>query len=195
MAFYSLNKYEKKKIEADFIHAYAPVCKAFNEFVFEDDCIRNSFNDTIKGWNHVSIVTREKYKSGITAVAECSFTNYGAPVIMLTGDIFEGKNGKSAFCHYYEVVAYQNGINIWKVLPYPERPERPIMPTKIASLEFPVKASSKLKIEVTVEKKKMIVRMCNRIIEAADSNIPEKFHIGITACEGENKFYEFSLIP
>jgi len=195
MAFYSLNKGEKNRIENAFMYAYSPVCKEFNEFVFEDNHIQNSFNKDIGGWNHISILTKNRFSSGTIAVAKCSFKSYGAPAIVITDDIFIDKNGKLIYGHYYEVVAYENGVNIWSVQPYPKRLERPIMPTKIGFLNFPVMADSEIELEVKIEKNLIIVKMCNHILEASDSNIPEKFHIGITACEGENKFYKFNLMP
>ena len=193
MTFYNLNKEEKNKIADDFMYVYSPICKVFNEFIPEADYIRNSFNDEINDWDYISIVTKKKYSSGTTAVATCSFKSYGAPIIVFTDDICIGKNGKRTYGHHYEVVAYEDGINIWSIVPYPERLERPVLPTKIAFLKFPVKADTEIKLEVTIENKMIVVKMCNHILKVSDSNIPEKFHIGITACEGENKFYEFSL--
>jgi hypothetical protein len=48
-------------------------------------------------------------------------------------------------------------------------------------------------LEVEIEKGKITAKLCGKTIVAEDSEIPESFHVGITACEGENTFSEFII--
>ena len=184
-----MKKYDLcKSVSDDFMYVYSPVCKEYKEFIVEEDCIRNSYNEALQDWDYISIVTKDKYTSGTKVTTKCSFDKFGAPLIVFTDDISPDDNGIPTYGHHYEIVAYENGINIWSIVPWPERVERPIKPTKIAFLEFPVKENTLLDLEVTVEKGKIIAKLCDRVVEVEDSQIPESFHIGITACEGVNKF-------
>ena len=188
-----MKKYHLNCVSEDFMYVYSPICKVFKEFIAEDECIKNSYNDDIKDWDYISIVTKDKYSSGTTVSTVCSFDKYGAPLIVFTDDIVNDENGIRRYGHHYEVVAYENGINIWSIVPWHERGERPIKPTKIAFLEFPVKEDDFFELKVKVDSDKITVNMCGQTLEVNDAQIPEEFHIGITACEGVNKFREFTI--
>ena len=189
-----MKKYQfAKGISNDFMYVYSPICKAFKEFITEDDCIRNSYNEDIKDWDYISIVTKEKYPQGVTIATTCSFDKYGAPLIVFGNDITKDENGRLRYGHHFEVVAYENGVNIWSIVPWPEREERPIKPTKIAFMEFPVDAGEYIDLEVKIADNKITVNMCGKTLEVEDKEIPAEFHVGITACEGVNKFTQLTI--
>ena len=189
-----MKKYELcKTVSDDFMYVYSPICKEYKKFITEDDCIRNSYNEGLQDWDYISIVTKEKYSAGTTVTTKCSFDKFGAPLIVFTDDIFEDEKGIPTYGHHYEIVAYEEGINIWSIVPWPDRVERPIKPTKIAFLQFPVEADTLLDLEVIIEKGKITAKMCGQVVEVEDSEIPESFHVGITACEGVNKFTELTI--
>lgn len=182
-----------KSISDDFMYVYSPACKAYKEFVVEDDCIHNSFNEEINDWDYISIVTKDKYTSGVTVKTKCAFEKFGAPLIVFTDDIFEGKDGRPTYGHHFEIVAYEDGINIWSIVPWWERTERPIKSERIGFIEFPVDANALVELEVKIEKGKIIATLCGKTVDVEYSSIPEEFHVGITACEGVNKFTEFVI--
>ena len=60
-------------------------------------------------------------------------------------------------------------------------------------MNFSIEDGSEIEIKVSVEKGKIIAEVNGHVLETLDDSIPENFHIGITACEGENKFYNFAV--
>jgi len=176
----------------DFMYVYSPNCKAFKKFCEESDCIKNEFNNEIDDYDYLSIVTKEKYSEGVKITTVCSFDSFGAPLIVLSDDITE-KDNRLEYILHFEAVAYENGCNIWHIVPWPERVERPIKPTKIAFDEFKIEDGSKIELSLEVQHKKFIVTVNGHKTEVENDDIPQNFHVGITACEGINRFYSLKL--
>ena len=180
-------------ISDDFMYVYSPACKYYKEFIVEDDCIHNTYNDELQDWDYVSMVSKKRYSVGTKITTKCSFAKFGAPLIVFSDDISKDENGRNIYGHHYEIVAYEDGINIWSIVRCPERKEKPIFPTKVGSLSFHVDENTLIELEVTVEKGKIIAKLCGQVLEVTYSEIPEKFHVGITACEGDNRFTELKI--
>ena len=121
----------------DFMYVYSPICKVYEEFIQEDDCISNSFNEKINDYDYISMVTKNKYSKGTKISTRCTFDKYGAPIIVLT-DSIDDIDGKRIYNFHFEFVAYENGFNVWRIVPFPDRPERPINPTKICRTLFEI---------------------------------------------------------
>lgn len=176
----------------DFMYVYSPICKVYEEFIQEDNCIRNSFNDKINDFDYISMVTKEKHQKGCTISTKCSFDKFGAPLIVLA-DSFDNANDRRIYNFHFEFVAYEDGFNVWRIVPLPERKERPIDPTKICRTLFKIADESMIDLKVEVKEKSFVVTVNGIGSEIWTDEIPESFHAGITACEGINKFYSFSI--
>lgn len=188
-----MKKYDfTKGISDDFFYVVSPATKAFKEWTICKDGIKNSYNEDICDFDYISMVTKEKQKKGTKLKARCSFESFGAPLIVFSDDIKE-VDGKMTYGLHFEIVAYENGINIWSIIPYPPRVEKPVKPTKIGSLEFEVDAKKMHDLEVEIEKGKITATLCKKTVIAECDEIPESFHVGITACEGDNTFSEFII--
>lgn len=182
-----------KELSKELMYVYSPASKAFHEFIVEEDCVRNSFNEEIKDWDYISVVTKAQYKTGITATLTCSFDSFGAPLIVFSDEIEEKENGKLFYSRHYEVVAYEDGINVWHIVPDPANVKRPIHADLIGELHFPVEAKEKLILMVTFKQGGINISMCGKELSVA-YDFPETFHVGFTACEGLNRFTEFAII-
>lgn len=175
----------------DFDYVYSARWKTRKEIVQEADCISNDYDDG--KMHYISLLSKQKYKTGTRLFAKCNFNSFGAPLIVISNDISRNENGELSYGVHFEVVAWYKGLNIWRVQPYPERVENPIFSTRIASAEFPVVNEEICDIEVLVENNELIVSMNGHKITVFHEDIPENFHAGITACEGVNRFYEFTI--
>lgn len=176
----------------DFMYVYSPNCKAYKEFIQDTDSIINDFNKNIDDYDYLSIVTKRKYSEGVKVKTVCSFDSYGAPLIVLSDDIIE-KDNRLEYVLHFEAVAYENGCNVWHIVPWSERVERPIKPTKIAFSEFKIEDGSKIELTLEVQHKKFIITVNGQTLEVENDEIPKSFHVGITACEGINRFYNLTI--
>lgn len=183
---------KKFDLEEKFIYVTSPASKSKNKFIQKETCIENSYNEEIKDFDYISILTKEKYESGVTVKVKCSFDKFGAPLIVFTDDYKQLVDGTYQYGLHFEVVAYENGCNVWHIVPGKEE-KKPIDVTKVEAIEFPIKDKSIIDMEVTIKSKKLYIRVNDEAFEAEHEDIPDQMHVGITACEGMNQFYEFEV--
>lgn len=177
----------------DFMYVVAPHSKEYKEFTQEADYIKNNFNENINEFEYISLVTKEKFSSGTKVHTKCSFEKYGAPLIVITDDISPNKDGINQYGLHFEIVTYEEGCQVWHIVPYPPRVEKPIKPTLIGKSLFRIEENSEIDIEVLIEKKKLLITINGRRLDVEHPELPDTFHVGITACEGVNNFYEFDV--
>ncbi|MBR5596678.1 MAG: hypothetical protein IKW30_04640 [Lachnospiraceae bacterium] len=112
---------------------------------------------------------------------------------MITNDYKTLEDGSYQYGLHFEVVAYENGCNVWHIVPGKDE-KNLIDVTKVNAIEFPIKDKSIIDMEVTIENKKMFIRVNDKTFVAEHEDIPQQMKVGITACEGINRFYEFEVI-
>ena len=179
-------------LEDKFVYVSSPASKSKKKFVQKENCIENTYNEEIKDFDYISIIAKEKYNDGVTISVKCSFDTFGAPLIVLTDDYKSLEDGSYQYGLHFEVVAYENGCNVWHIVPGKEE-KNPIDVTKVNAIEFPIEDKSIIDMEVTIRDKKMFIRVNDQSFVAEHEEIPNQMHVGITACEGINQFYEFEV--
>ena len=181
---YVLSKGNKKRITRDFTYAISHFVKERKTFTFEKDCIHNQ-TSTVEtyGFEYVSMITRKKFSCGTKVQTECSFEKIGAPLIVFTNEINDCVYGV-----HFEVVAWENGCNVWWILPSFEKE-----PRLIGQLSFPIIEKSKIELGVEFFKKEIEISINGRKFNVLHPDFPEEFYVGITACEGLNYFYSFVI--
>jgi len=185
-------------VPADFFNISSLTAKSDTRFRVEDGHIVNAYNENIGDYDYISILTSKRYGGKVTMSTRCSFDSFGAPLIVFTDDFRTDETGHNFYGLHFEIVAYENGINIWHIIPAAEGAPRPIKVTKIAFAEFDVEAGKELELTVTVEGKRITARMAGsdgqiHTLTVENDDIPERFHVGITACEGINRFASFTV--
>ena len=178
---------------SDFTYAYSPVPKEHKPFLMRADSLANYPVNDPESFDYVSIITKEKFASGTKFSTTCSFGKFGAPLIVFSGDVSENTDGTALYGLHFEVVAYEGGCNIWHIEPWPERVERPIRTQKIAFKEFEIRPDERITITVEVKGKTILANVNGHIITCENEDVPETFHVGVTACEGPNHFYDFTV--
>jgi hypothetical protein len=115
--------------------------------------------------------------------------NY-APLIVIASAPESVQAGLPFSRNYIEVVIYEKGINIWQHF-YKDGKQSY---KKVAWIDCSFKAKKKYKLEVSVRAKELYVKVGNYNLGVNGMEIPENYYVGITACEGINRFYDFSVI-
>lgn len=180
-------------LEEKFIYVSSPAAKSRNRFIQKEDWIESSYNEVIKDYDYISIITKEKYDDGVTIRVKCSFDKFGAPLIVFTDDYKQLEDGTYQYGLHFEVVAYENGCNVWHIVPGKDKEKSPIDVTKVNSMEFTIEDKSIIDMEVTIKGKKLFICVNNERMVAEHEDIPDQMYVGITACEGINQFYEFEV--
>ncbi|MBE6732061.1 MAG: hypothetical protein E7564_10265 [Ruminococcaceae bacterium] len=185
--------FTKGSWEKDFMYVYGPQAGIYGKkFRQEENFVINTESEDSKKDEYVSIVTKERYGIGTKISTVCDFDSYGAPLIVFSDDI-EEKNNTLFYNLHFEVVAWENGCNVWHILPYWERKEKPFINTKIASVPFKIEDRSKINLSVTLLEGKIECEVNGKKFTVENPDIPKICHVGITACEGVNRFYELTI--
>ena len=180
----------KKGWDSDFLYAFSPVTKERKHFPApENEKITVGYNESIDDYDYISAVTKKKFGKGCRATLKCSFDKKGAPLIVFTDDIDEN----SLYGLHFEIVAYEGGYNVWHIVPYPERTERPIKPTKLLFESFEIPNGKEIELAVSFGDRYIEVELEGHIASVSCEDFPENFHVGFTACEGICTFTEFTI--
>lgn len=173
----------------DFRCVYSPRWIAGTKPKQENDCITNGINPTNGEYDYVSLMTEEKYKTGVRLETTCSFDSFGAPLIVISDDMFKREDGEWYFGIHYEIVLYEKGINVWEINYNPDVMEW----HKVMGLDFLVSEKEPHTFSVKVLDKMLDITMGEQHVLLRMKHLPEEFHVGITLCEGINRFYEFGI--
>ena len=183
--------FDFNNIEKDFFYAVAPHTKAKVKFALpKNDSLENEYNEAIGEYDYISVISREKFSEGAEIEVNCSFDGTGAPCIVFTDEVNE--KDFSVYGMHFEVCIYKNGVNVWHIVPCPERAERPIRPTKIYFEEWQVNKEG-VRCSVKFGKKSITVSIEGRTFTVTNEDFPENFRVGFTACEGPCAFSEFKV--
>lgn len=177
----------------DFFYCYSPAAKAQVEFIHSDDHVSNSYNDSIGEYDYISMLHKDKFSCGTKISAKASFDKFGAPCLVISNDIRDDGNGYAQYGLHFELVAYEDGLNVWHIVPWPERVELPRKSTLLFTVPFKIEDKSLIDMTLEILDKRFVVTVNGQSGTVEHEDIPESFHVGITACEGVNHFYEMSI--
>ena len=186
-----------KSLRFDYAHA----------FVQEDDHIVNpsdpAWSDEELYAKHVtevyaSIVHPKKLVGNrIELSSTMSFDHLMAPIIVLTPELDVDDKGRHAFKKHYEVVLYNEGINVWHYAYDDAKPEGEKLRWHLAAFaRAPFSPKTKYELKVVMSKvegreMRMAVECGNVKVGFEDADLPASFYAGVTGCEGRNRFYDF----
>ena len=180
-----------KSLRFDYAHA----------FVQKDDHIENpcpeELDDEEIYAHHVtevyaSIVRPVRLSGTVEVASTMSFDHLMAPLIVLTPELDVDDKGRPAFKKHYEIVLYNEGINVWHYT-Y----ENGKLSWHLAAFaRAPFEPKKRYELKVTMAKGKREMRMtveCGGVkFGFEDPELPSSFYAGVTGCEGRNRFYSFS---
>lgn len=180
---------EGKWNSKEFRYVYSPRWIVGTRPQQEKDCIVNSVNPTNGEFDYISLVTEEKYQTGVCLETSCSFDHFGAPLIVISDDMYKDENGEWLFGIHYEIVLYNKGINVWKVDCNPNV----IKWHKEMWLDLPVSEKEIHKFSVKVLDQMLDITIGEHHVLVRVEHLPKEFHVGVTLCEGINRFYDFTI--
>lgn len=171
----------------DFIYAASAKYDYRMPFDQEEDCIANQMREN--EFAYISMLTRQRFSGSLHVASQLGFERYGAPLIVITDDLTPQSTGEFQVGRHWEIVAYEGGINIWEL----SMVNKNIVPCKLGHDRFPVPAGEPLLLEVSLEDHRMVVSLEGHRLAVEGIDLPDFFHVGITACEGINRFWSLDI--
>ena len=168
-----------------------------HRFVQEGNCIASfplkEEPSSPSDYPYISMVRSEPLSGAFTVVTDCSFDSFGAPLVVLAGELHTLPDGRLEYGEHFEVVAYEKGLNFWW-LGY-EEGQRVVHSLLKAAFPLEEKMVHRLKVSVSGS------TLAAEIVGQSDVYTAEcpalgaysHLYAGVTACEGLNRFYNFSI--
>ena len=188
----------QKIIDTEFDYAFSPLHKKRPKFRVYDDFIGNYDNSgeakqSIHDYDYVSLISKKKFRDGAIIKTTCTFEKFGAPIIVICDDLKDAPDGTKEYGVHFEVCVFQDGCNVWHLLPFPQNPSHPVKPLKSAYEAFKLENNEKIDITVEVKGKFLHIDVNGHKFVCGDPIIPDEFYVGITACEGNNTFSHLTI--
>ncbi|MBQ3080146.1 MAG: hypothetical protein IJC48_09165 [Clostridia bacterium] len=156
-----------------------------------EDCIGNKVNpDHREGFDNISFVTEETYAPGVKASLRCAFVSLGCPEIILVPETETTKEGSVQYGACFEVVLYKDGVNVWRH--FMEK-DYSCHWHKRLGVEYPVTENDVHTLTVETKENYIIFSVDGKKTTLRTEDLPERFHIGITMCEGIVRLYDFTV--
>lgn len=160
------------------------------DFVQHADCIGSGVNPGHReGFDNVSLVTKETFGAGAKAEIHCAFEGMGCPEIIVVEKIEDCDDGAVRYGACFEIVLYKNGLNVWRHY----RNDGKCSWHKRLGLEFPVAENEIHDLQAEIKENYLVVSIDGKRFTLRVDDFPEKFHLGITACEGIARIYDMSV--
>ncbi len=180
---------------ATLLPTYSVACRDCVPVTQEDDCISGGYNPAIGDFDYIGLCSAEPVTGDHRISVRCGFTKAGAPLLVLADSVTVDEAGNRRFGPMYEIVAYAGGCNVWRILPDfdPADPERGYTVRSITMQAFPVADMASPEwtlVNMTVETApgKLHVRVDDYTFTVDAPDLPERYYVGLTLCEGENRF-------
>ncbi|MDD4098915.1 MAG: hypothetical protein PHC30_09100 [Lentisphaeria bacterium] len=189
---------------ADWVLVKSPRWDYFGGWVQQDDHLMNEHpaDATPKEMlgkraaeTYTSMVYRHKVSGRTKVSATLLFEDRMAPELVLAGELGLDAKGRPEYREHWEIVLYDEGINVWH---HEIRDGKPFW-RKAAYLKTPFQPGVQYTLEALVEfpaggKGPQLSVTCDgKRFGCLLPTLPEPFHVGVTACEGVNRFYDFKL--
>ncbi len=125
--------------------------------------------------------------------AEMSFDHRMAPLLVIAPEYGNSADGHPEYRQHWEIVLYDKGINIWHHQYADGKPSWYRAAALNATFAAKEKVTLTLSINFSGKVPQMEVSANGNTFSYAELNLPQSFYVGLTGCEGVNRFWNFSV--
>ncbi len=162
------------------------------QFLQQADHITTSANaEHREGFDNISLLSRERYEKGVKATLRCAFDGLGCPEIIIVEKAEVCPDGAVRYGACFEVVLWKNGVNVWRH--YMDETDHRCFWHKRLGLSIPVAEGDIHELQVEIIRNYIVFSVDGVGVKLRAEDLPESFQIGITACEGIVRLYDFEI--
>ena len=179
--------------EKEFTTCYSFRFTETPRFTQEADHIRTAVNpEHREGFDNISLLTRDTYTAGVTATIHCAFEGVGCPEIILVEEPEQCDDGAVRYGGCFEIIPWKNGMNVWRHY----REVNGCCHWHIRLwLTFDLEENKIHELTVQVLDKELHITLNGQKTILHTEDLPYKFHVGITGCEGIARLYDLQITP
>lgn len=161
-----------------------------NEWIQEVDHIRNDGPEQAPGETYTSMVLQQSLRPGFVVHATMSFDDRMAPLLVVGAAPTRLRPGCWQYGEHFEVVLFDEGINLWHHVMAAGQPSWSLA----QKWRFAVQANQRYRLSLTVSATRLDVALDGRTVgHHIGVQMPAEVAVGVTACEGINRFYDFCV--
>ena len=147
-----------------------------------------------------SMVMTNLFTAPASFVCDMSYEHRMAPGFVVAGELGYDKSGRAEYRTFYEIVLFEDGINIWRHRRAMNEAKSKI--DNMAYLVRPFERRRRYSVAVSVTPRKthdgrptvdMSVSCEGLTVGFRDETIPREFRAGILGSEGRCRFYRFAV--
>ena len=161
------------------------------DFKQKDDHITTAVNPQHReGFDNISLFSDKVYSCGVKASLKCSFDALGCPEIIIVKKPEKCEDGVIRYGECFEVVLWKNGVNVWRHF---MDDDHKCSWHKRLGLTTPVSEKDIHELNVEVKENYISFSVDGVRAELRTEDLFDSFYIGVTACEGIVRLYDFSI--
>jgi hypothetical protein len=161
------------------------------EFKQTGDHITTAINpDHREGFDNISLLLPEPCTAGVKATLRCGFDGLGCPEIILVKKPEPCADGAVRYGECFEVVLWKNGVNVWRHF---MDEQHTCSWHKRLGLHLSVSEGAIHELTVETAKESITFRVDGVGVELRTEDLFDTFYVGITACEGIVRLYDFVI--
>lgn len=181
-----------KAWQQDLMTAYSFRFTETPEFVQQADHITTAENRGHReGFDNITLLSRERYEWGVKATLRCAFDGLGCPEIIIVEKTEDCPDGATRYGACFEVVLWKNGVNVWRH--YMDEAGHRCYWHKRLGLNLPVAEGAAHELQVEIIRNYIVFSVDGVGVKLRTEDLPDTFHVGVTACEGIVRLYDFEI--
>ena len=171
-------------------YAYSYRFEEHRVFTQLSDCVVNQKDESVPGeFENIPLLTKKQYGAQTRVTTRCAFDGMGAPLILLADKMYRDADGFLRFGNYFEIVLYERGINVWRMW----MRDGKVTWKKLMGAQFDVAEGEIHTLTAEIGTDTLAVEADGKRIQLYVPDLYTSYHVGITACEGINRFYDLEL--
>ena len=143
-----------------------------------------------EGFDNISLLSPDTYTAGVKLTLRCSFDGIGCPEIILVRKPEKCQDGAVRYGECFEVVLWKNGVNVWRHF---MDENHKCSWHKRLGLTMSVAEKDIHELNVETKAGYIIFSVNNIKAELRTEDLFEEFYVGVTACEGIVRLYDFKV--
>ena len=138
---------------------------------------------------HTGMVYAQPAAGDFHVASTLAFTRRMSPSIVFGTLTDSARPTHRQYRESWEIVLWDEGINVWRQT----LPDGVVHWDLIGYAKFPSQAHTRYLLDVRREGQTLHVQVGDHRFGLLDPELPESCYVGITGCEGINRFYDFQL--
>ena len=182
----------------EWILVKSPRFDHFGKWVQQADCIQNEVPAGVSpddlqgkraGETYTSMVYAKPFTGDLRITASLAFTYRMAPLVVLAPELGKDAAGRPEYREHFEICVFNEGVNVWHHTFAEGKPSW----KKAAFARFTLLPNTRYALEVEIKGKQLSVTIDGHTFGYLDEALPKTTHVGITGCEGVNRFYDITV--